>query len=132
MYMSDELHINFHKWFQLLAPDGSSLNGMHGNVLRIAEKVANDDNTLRYHLFLLKLIYGRVLLTTKQGYIGTGPWNTEVNDRVFLIPGCSLPGIFRTREETGYTVVGAAHIHGVMEGKVWKTLEDRVHDIVLL
>ncbi|KIX03749.1 uncharacterized protein Z518_07302 [Rhinocladiella mackenziei CBS 650.93] len=50
-------------------------------------------------------------------------WATEgamVNDKVFLLPGCTLPVILRPRaNKGGYSLVGHAYVHGVMDNEVW-------------
>jgi hypothetical protein len=98
----------------------------------MANNVANDEVVYRYYRRLLKSTAGRKLFTTTQGHIGTGPRGMEMGDVVVLIAGLELPMIVRGTGEQGYIVVGASHIHRVMEGDVWPSDEGELREIVLV
>ncbi|THV02670.1 HET-domain-containing protein [Dendrothele bispora CBS 962.96] len=58
----------------------------------------------------------RCLFITGKGYMGTGPWTVQKNDRVALVAGASVPFIFRQRASDQYELVGEAYCHGMMGG----------------
>ena len=99
---------------------------------QIAFNVANDEVMYRYYRCLLKSMAGRILFTTKQGYIGTGPRGTKMGDVVVLIAGLGILMVVRGNKEQGNIVVGAVHIHGVMEGEAWPNDRGKLTEIVLV
>jgi len=63
-----------------------------------------------------KFYLHRHLFLTGKGYIGTGPWTIEKGDVIMLVPGASVPYIFRSKEGGTWTLVGEAYCHGMMGG----------------
>jgi len=65
----------------------------------------------------------RRIIITRKGYIGLGHAQSRPGDQIALLAGCSVPIILRERErgqpEAGYTLVGEAYVHGIMDGEAW-------------
>ncbi|KAH8671808.1 hypothetical protein BGZ60DRAFT_405968 [Tricladium varicosporioides] len=64
---------------------------------------------------------GRRFFITKKGYLGIGPKDTKVGDRVSVLLGLDVPLILRNRKEPsrgGWEVVGETYVQGIMEGEV--------------
>ena len=64
----------------------------------------------------LRIIRGRSMIRTTNGYIGLGPPGTKPGDIVTILLGCNTPMILRPirREaQSGYTVVGECYVHGL-------------------
>ncbi|KAN0117324.1 hypothetical protein V8E51_003301 [Hyaloscypha variabilis] len=57
-------------------------------------------------------------MTTKKGYFGWAHPRAEQGDQIFLLPGCSVPVVLRTKVEGGYTMVGDAYVQGIMFGEL--------------
>jgi hypothetical protein len=78
-----------------------------------------------FHSFIRK--YGRrKLFVTKRGYLGLGPASAREGDEVWLLPGAGGAFVFSEPDEepmageadgTCRKVVGAAYVHGVMQGE---------------
>lgn len=63
-----------------------------------------------------------ICLDSDKGRIHWAHLDADLDDEVFLIPGCRAPVILRRYEADGhYQVVGDAHIFGAMEGEIWET-----------
>ncbi|KAH6693300.1 heterokaryon incompatibility protein-domain-containing protein [Leptodontidium sp. MPI-SDFR-AT-0119] len=67
--------------------------------------------------------------TTENGYMGMGMLGIEAGDKVLLIAGLTRPLIARKVGER-YRVVGAAYVHGIMDGEKWPADESELVDIV--
>lgn len=133
LYENDKLRATFHRWYAIVAADYTAPDEICAMDWQIALSVANDEGMYRYCRRLLESTAARNLCTTTQGYIGTGPRSMKMGDVVMLITGLGLPMIVRGEHgEQGYTVVGAAHIHGVMEGDAWPSDEGKLMEIVLV
>jgi hypothetical protein len=64
----------------------------------------------------------RRFFVTKDGRMGLGPHGLLVGDIIAILRGASMPTVLR-KEMDGYTFVGFAYVHGVMNGeavKEWK------------
>jgi hypothetical protein len=131
-YDSDELRDTFDRWYAMVAVDNPALDEIDPVGWQMAFGVANDEVVYRYHRRLLKSTAGREFFTTTQGYIGTGPRGMKMGDVVVLITGLGLPMIVRETGEKRYMVVGAAHIHKVMEGDAWPSDDGEMREIVLV
>ena len=74
----------------------------------------------------------RVFFKTKKGYIGFGPPETRIGDRVCVILGSSVPLVLRparapkfpsflggtiSRDSPCFTLVGYSYVHGIMDGE---------------
>lgn len=73
------------------------------------------------------LCTGRVLVRTRQGYLGLTPDDAREGDQVWVLSGGKLPLVLRPRETGGhgYTVVGDSYIHGIMDGEVFRQWRER-------
>jgi hypothetical protein len=90
----------------------------------------------------------RNIFVTGQGYIGIGPMNLRVGDRVCVLKGAEFPYVLRAvgvsdnnsresnaeedsgqEKENQFEVVGETYVHGIMEGEVnCREDETRVRD----
>jgi hypothetical protein len=64
---------------------------------------------------MVNALYYRRLITTRKGYIGTAPYETNPGDAVCILRGSSLPVILRPSNQS--VVIGAAYVHGIMYGE---------------
>jgi hypothetical protein len=67
-------------------------------------------------------LYLRVLVTTKNGYLGVAPLHVQQGDRVCVLLGCSMPVVLRPRGD-GCILIGESYIHGVMDGEAMEWLD---------
>ncbi|TGJ80515.1 hypothetical protein E0Z10_g8254 [Xylaria hypoxylon] len=72
----------------------------------------------------------RLFISEGDGWIGLVPSDAIVGDRVVLLEGGRVPYILRSVAseassdiQTGYQLVGAAYVHGIMDGSEWKDTE---------
>ncbi|KAL2061465.1 hypothetical protein VTL71DRAFT_6842 [Oculimacula yallundae] len=63
--------------------------------------------------------FGRRMMETSKGYIGTAHSQSQVGDSIVLLQGASVPIILRPYEGA-YKVIGEAYVHGIMEGEFWE------------
>lgn len=67
----------------------------------------------------LKLLRGRTLFETQDGYIGIGPPRAQPGDAACVLLGCKVPILLRpvsTVINSGFTVIGECYIHGLDDG----------------
>ncbi|KAE8446548.1 hypothetical protein EG329_011880 [Mollisiaceae sp. DMI_Dod_QoI] len=67
--------------------------------------------------------FGRRMMVTSKGYIGTAHPQSRVGDSIVLLQGASVPIILRSCEG-GYKVIGEAYVHGIMEGEFWEAQDE--------
>ncbi|KAI0534178.1 heterokaryon incompatibility protein-domain-containing protein [Xylaria digitata] len=79
----------------------------------------------------------RLFISEGDGWIGLVPSDAIVGDRVVLLEGGRVPYILRpVANEDGsavlasYRFIGAAYVHGVMDGSEWK--DDEIEELSLL
>jgi hypothetical protein len=84
---------------------------------------------VRSYKKLLKWAQGRVFFTTKNGYMGLGVAGTRTGNIVAILRSGRTPFILRkTRDQSIFTLLGEAYVHGLMNGeavrsgKPWETL----------
>jgi hypothetical protein len=63
---------------------------------------------------------GVAFMSTRGGYVGWAYNGAEPGDNIYLLAGCSVPVILRRRAAGGYTILGYAHVQGVMDGEIMK------------
>ena len=63
---------------------------------------------------------GVAFMSTRSGYVGWAYNGAEPGDSIYLLAGCSVPVILRPRAAGGYTILGYAHVQGVMDGEIMK------------
>ncbi|KAK4213724.1 heterokaryon incompatibility protein-domain-containing protein [Rhypophila decipiens] len=73
---------------------------------------------------IMRRIFGacrhRALFVTRGGYIGLGPWNARVGDRVVVLKGGKTPFLLRPMPFAGvnsHTLVGETYVYGIMGGE---------------
>lgn len=60
----------------------------------------------------------RRLCFTENGYMGLVPEETQVGDEIWLLKGCRVPLVLRSRAiGGGYELMGDSLIHGIMYGE---------------
>jgi hypothetical protein len=80
---------------------------------------------------------GRRFFVTKKGYLGLGPRDAKVGDRVSVLLGSDVPFILRKRNGSsrgGWEMVGETYVHGIMKGEVirkWKMGNVEIGKLVL-
>jgi hypothetical protein len=73
-------------------------------------------------MFAAQGLYGKKLVTTKNGYVGLGVGAIEPGDKIFILLGSKSPVALRPSPE-GHKVVGEMYLHGIMNGEAMKWLE---------
>jgi hypothetical protein len=82
--------------------------------------------------------HGRVVVRTKQGYIGLAPETTRMGDSIVLCKGGKLPFVMRMNEENQmivgdsgklsfvlwkkvehWVILGDCYVHGIMNGEAF-------------
>lgn len=71
----------------------------------------------------------RTLLITKDGYLGAGPGNAGIGDKLFLPRGCSVPLVIRPSSDR-FEVVADAYVCGVMQGEMHAGVDAEKPDLV--
>ena len=76
---------------------------------------------------------GQLFMITSTGYIGWAHPRAQPGDQIFVVGGCTVPVILRSRDNGGYVLVGDAYVEGIMDGEAvadararnddWATLE---------
>ncbi|ORY13966.1 heterokaryon incompatibility protein-domain-containing protein [Clohesyomyces aquaticus] len=102
-----------HRWFQTYT-DKENNNGHE--LAAIQASGSADAN--KYFINVLGGAPKRPFVT-KQGFVGIGPVTTLPGDVVGIILGARAPHILRRRcnQEPGYTLLGQAYVHGIMDGE---------------
>ena len=75
--------------------------------------------------WFLDVVSGRNVLLTSKGCYGIGPWGTNRDDIVVVVPGFKMPVILRKRPlGESYQLVGVAYIHGIMRGEFMERVSE--------
>ncbi|KAK7183724.1 hypothetical protein DPSP01_004358 [Paraphaeosphaeria sporulosa] len=69
---------------------------------------------------MLRLVQeDRRIFYTNNGYIGVADDDIEPGDVVFLVPGCSMPMVMRSKDSAFYLqIVSACYLHGWTDGEI--------------
>lgn len=104
---------------------GPSLEEWKDQYLNLTSSLTKDllmsmDYTDSAEIFwCLKLLRGRTLFETQDGYIGIGPPKAQAGDVACVLLGCKAPILLRpvsTEVTSGFTVIGECYIHGLDDG----------------
>jgi hypothetical protein len=63
------------------------------------------------------------LFSTETGYVGSGPKKLQHGDILCILFGCPLPLVMRIQTDKSYGIVGAAYVHGIMNGEFLRDKE---------
>ncbi|KAK8040034.1 hypothetical protein PG993_008445 [Apiospora rasikravindrae] len=81
--------------------------------------------SLRYSIMAYTYNMSRCLYRTRRGYLGTGPNAVQRGDIVCVFMGGAVPFILRPRQKgNGYTLIGDAYVHGIMDGELVRDWEE--------
>jgi hypothetical protein len=102
----DEVHDLFMRRLWRLRREGA---------VRVYSEMLNKDDPLKdYHEAVRSMCYKRTLFTTRNAYIGLGPFFTLPTDRIVTIPGVNSLLVVRRTLLTGrYKLVGECYLHAV-------------------
>jgi hypothetical protein len=126
------LRQTFDKWYPVLTADYSECRTICSPDIACALALSMTESVNRYHHERCQAIAGkRIFFVTSNGYIGTGPPSMLVMDKVAVLSGLRIPLILR---EVGphHKVVGAAYVHGIMQGEVWPEDEGKLLEVTLI
>ena len=130
----DKSHVReiFEMWYSILTADCSECSTIYPpEVARIVALSANQPLN-RYHNDRCQAIAGkRMFFVTSNGYIGTGPLSTGAGDKVAILSGFAAPLILRAIGPHRQ-VVGAAYIHGIMQGEAWPEDQAKLVKVTLI
>ncbi|KEY74536.1 hypothetical protein S7711_09769 [Stachybotrys chartarum IBT 7711] len=87
----------------------------------IAALTALSDKASRFIMGMDKSMLNRRLLISDHGHLVNAPLWARPSDRVAIIDGCPCPVVIRGGEQTSYTLIGTAYVHGVMYGEVTRS-----------
>ena len=74
---------------------------------------------------------GRRLARTANGRLALVPATAAVGDTVILMAGGKLPLIIKpAKEKSGWTLVGAAYVDGIMQCEAWDEMRCSKIDLV--
>ena len=130
----DKSHLRqaFNRWYAVLTADYSECRPICSPDIACALALSSNESLNRYHRERCRAIAGkRIFFVTSNGYIGTGPLSMRITDKVALLSGLRDPLILR---EAGrhHEVVGAAYVHGIMEGEAWPEDEAKLLQMTLI
>lgn len=71
-------------------------------------------------------LQGRKLITTSNGLLGSVSTMGESGNDLYILRGCSVPLVLRPKNDN-FEVVGAAYVHGLMDGEAVDLVEKGVY-----
>jgi hypothetical protein len=83
----------------------------------IDEKTFAAVNLGDYAYQLQDIAHGRRPFRTASGHIGVGPFELEVGDLIYIVPGATVPYIFRGASHVKATLIGEAFVYNMMDGE---------------
>ncbi|KAL9010044.1 MAG: hypothetical protein Q9173_004976 [Seirophora scorigena] len=83
-------------------------------------QTTSDDIVMRT---LMARLDGRIFAVSDQGYFSLVPAESCIQGLIAIVQCSELPLILRP-SENGFLFVGQAYIHGVMDGEVWRDVEE--------
>ena len=63
-------------------------------------------------------------MITSKGYRGWAHPRARSGDQIYILSGCTVPVILRSRKEGGFILVGDAYVQGFMEGEAVKAVSE--------
>ncbi|PMD48906.1 hypothetical protein L207DRAFT_376933, partial [Hyaloscypha variabilis F] len=63
---------------------------------------------------------GQTFMVTSKGYVGWAHPLALPGDHIYILSGCTIPIVLRSRKEGGFVLVGDAYVQGIMEGEAVK------------
>ncbi len=88
------------------------------SIASITRAVVGDPRYIEFFA-LIGITKQRRFLITEKGYMGLGPRETQVGDRIVILQGHRAPVVARQATSKHWRVVGDSYIHGIMEGEVF-------------
>ncbi|KAI4112604.1 MAG: hypothetical protein LQ345_006276, partial [Seirophora villosa] len=85
-------------------------------------QTTSDDIVMRT---LMARLDGRLFAVSDQGYFSLVPAKSCIQDVIAIVQGSELPLILRP-SENGFLFIGQAYVHGVMDGEVWRDVEEGI------
>ena len=82
------------------------------------------DQAWRYESAVQEVQKGRRICVTKGGYMGVTTHDAEKGDLLVIFQGFTMPFVLR-RKDDDFLIVGDCYIHGIMDGELICTLEDK-------
>jgi hypothetical protein len=77
----------------------------------------------RFYKTVQQYAEDRMLIRTKEGYIGSAPSETQQGDFIVILLECKVPLVIR-RCERHYVLIGACYVYGMMDGEVTAGVEN--------
>jgi hypothetical protein len=94
------------------------------NYRQFWERDPRTNAAMGFEIWALSFATNRCLVITENGYIGLGPRQVKTKDQVCIMYGCSVPLIVRPCDN-GFSMIGEAYVHGLMDGEAVKYMEDK-------
>lgn len=93
-----------------------------------------------FHAHISHATARRQFFVSREGFIGLGPPDTKVGDKICVLAGGKMPFILRDLEEgergknksepgTYCRLLGDAYVHGLMDGQAVKVVEDGTREL---
>ncbi|KAE8358627.1 hypothetical protein BDV27DRAFT_163403 [Aspergillus caelatus] len=81
------------------------------------ESSALPGDDIEFHEALRSKLGRRRLFVTEKRYLGLGPASMLDGDEVWVIPGAGAAFVLRPVEQETFSLIGAAYVHGAMNGE---------------
>lgn len=104
--------------------------GLDEEKLRSRKPGSAGDTFQQVRTAMINATKNRRLGGTTNGYIGLFPEHSQAGDGIFVLAGCHLPFVLRSRDNKKFKLVGECYVHGIMGGEAIGPNPD-LHDIVL-
>ncbi|CZR65847.1 uncharacterized protein PAC_15747 [Phialocephala subalpina] len=72
------------------------------------------------------------LFRTSGNFLGTGPEQTQAGDVIYLLPGTTVPYIFRPVNDRHFKVIGETYIHDIMHGEAWENSQMTLEQLCVI
>ncbi|KAF5661391.1 heterokaryon incompatibility protein [Fusarium heterosporum] len=88
---------------------------------------------------LRSMVLNQSFFITKSGYLGIGPPHIRDGDVVSVLLGSRVPFILRPAQgdmtkiggRNGFSFIGDSYVHGIMDGELFPSSEDKIRDVLL-
>lgn len=87
---------------------------------RIAELEDTEESRQQAMIARAEAVEGRAFFVTREGFMGLGPADARVGDKVCVLWGGHVPFVLREMEGEGpshHVVIGESYVHGFMHGE---------------
>ncbi|KAI5924621.1 HET-domain-containing protein [Camillea tinctor] len=88
------------------------------SIVSITREIVGNPSYMEF-FSLVGITKQRRFFITQKGYIGLGPRETKVDDKIVILQGYQVPILARCTISDDFRVVGDSYVHGIMEGEMF-------------